>query len=104
MTDEPDFTDLEVEGDAPSSNDSGSRSRTEFKQMHIQGRFGTETVKNTEGCQVCGKNSDLVLMTDVVEGEVEPDWDRLIQTCESHEGDVLGDLEYPSEKVQKREF
>lgn len=101
---EPDFSEMTGEEKESDESDSGGRSRTEFKQLHIKGRFGTKTVKNTEGCQVCGRNGNAVLMTNVVEGEVQPDYDRVIVICDHHEGDVRGDLEYEPELVQRREF
>lgn len=100
----PDFSELDGGEVESEDSDSDSHSRTEFKQMHIKGRYGTKTIKNTEGCQVCGRNGDAVLLTDVVEGEVEPEYDRVIVICDHHEGDVRGDLEYPPEKVQRRDF
>lgn len=100
----PDFSEIQGDETESSDSDSDGRGRTEFKQMHIKGRFGTRTVKNTEGCQVCGRNGNAVLLTNVVEGEVKPDYDRVIVICDDHEGDVRGDLEYKPELVQRREF
>jgi len=104
MTDEPDFSDITEEHGGGSSSGSSSSNRTEFKQMHVKGRYGTTTFRNDDGCQVCGKNSDILLLTNYIEGEGGDQWTREIQVCEAHEGDVLGDLHPDTEPVERREF
>ncbi len=101
---EPDFSDITGEDVESGSTDTDGHTPTGFKQMHIKGRYGTKTVKNTEGCRVCDRNGDAVLITNMVEGEVEPEYDSVIVICDDHEGDVRGDLEYKPELVQRREF
>lgn len=100
----PDFSELGGEETNSSSSNSGSSSRTSFKQIHVQGRYGTTTIKNTEGCQVCGRNSEKLLLVGYSKMLNKGTWDREIQTCESHVGDVLGDLEVPREEIEIKEF
>lgn len=100
----PDFSEItggEVES---GSSDSDSRSRTEQKQIHIKGRYGTTTLRNDEGCHVCMKNSDKVILVGYVETGYGAEWDEEIQVCEHHVGDVLGDLEVDSDKIEIKEF
>lgn len=105
MDDAPDFEDIMGE-ETESSTTSESTTTTDEKsdQMHIKGRFGTKTVRRDDGCQVCRGKADAVLLTDVVEGEVNPDYDRVIPVCDSHEADVRGDLMYGPNLVQRRDF
>jgi hypothetical protein len=104
MTDAPDFEDIMGEETESSSTSESTTTSSRDEQIHIKGRFGTTLFRRDEGCQVCGRKADLVLLTDVIEGEVEPDWDRAIPVCESHEGDIRGDVKYGPNLVQRREF
>lgn len=104
MTDKPDFSDMTGEESSTSDSDSGSQSRTEFKQLHIEGLYGTKTIKNTDGCRVCGRNSNVLLLTNYIGDAADAQWTREIQVCEAHEGDVRGDLDEDQFPVERREF
>jgi len=104
MSDEPDFSELGGEETQSSSSSSSSSSRTQFKQVHISGRYGTKTIKNTEGCHVCGRKSEVVLLLGFSKMLQSQAWDRGVQVCENHVGDVRGDVEYQRDEIKEVRF
>lgn len=103
------MTDFEFDeldgGDEPSSSETGSSTeRTSTKQLHVKGRYGTKTYTNDEGCYVCGRNADALLLVGVASENPERIPKRVIQICDNHEGDVMGDLKYPPEVVKRLDY
>jgi len=100
----PDFSELGGGESESNSSSSSSSSRTQFKQIHVSGRYGTKTIKNTEGCHVCGRNSEMLMLVGFNKMLQSQAWDREIQVCDNHVGDVMGDLEYDRDEVEVKEF
>ena len=101
---ELDFSDITGGESSGSSSGGSSSNRTQAEQLHVKGRYGTTTFHNTDGCIVCGKNADAVLLIGVsADGDKGMrDGERLI--CDEHEGDVRGDLEYDQDRIVRKDF
>lgn len=100
----PDFSDFGADDEDDSNVDRATHEKTGQKQMHIKGEYGTDTVVNTDGCRVCGRNADRALLVGVSKYGTGMLWDEIILSCKHHEGDIRGDLEYPREEVTVKKF
>ena len=90
--DKPDFSEVTSDEQDMEDRSSSSSSRTEAAQVHIKGQYGTTTIRNTDGCHVCGRNADVVVLTSCREYGRGYMWMDEIHACDDHVSDVLGDL------------
>lgn len=107
MSDAPDFDDIvgeETESYSRDDDDEESEDKDRDDQMFIKGQWGTKVVRRDDYCYICNRLADLVLIVGAVPDADKPEYDRLILTCEAHEGDIRGDLKYGPNLVQRREF
>lgn len=101
---EPDFSD--ITGEETSSNEGGNSSpdKRGHKKVHVKCRYGTHTYNNTNKCEVCRRKPVGILLVGVNPRTGTNDHDFVKYTCENHEGDIRGDLEYPPEQVVRVDF
>lgn len=101
---EPDFSEITGDADNEQGSSTTSSKRTSAKTTYVKGQYGTTQFDNTDGCRVCDRNADAVLLVGVGEDGDKGMRDGDVLVCDSHEGDVRGDLEYDHTRVQRVDF